>query len=453
MAEENKDPKKNFSHMETCSWTPLPYDPKSGEEISGPSLTYSQDTWRRLKQNKLALICMFFIIFVILSAIIIPLIWPYTYSYQHLELANLPPILRLYPVTDKISLYVSKEYKLIEFSPDFRAVKQAKLLKDDKGKREKLYEIEGHKIGLNYGKYFEAKKELSRLSRKAQKQGGLKINSLKFLKDVEHPFPKEGLVSYDELINYVENGIDRVRLTVDGREMSRKDSQRGWNRSFIFGTDSLGRDLFIRVVYGARMSLIVGILAAILNFVIGVIYGGISGYYGGRADNIMMRFVDIISSIPMMLYVILIMVIIGAGLKSIIFAMSITYWVGMARLVRGQVLSLKTQEYILAIRVLGGSSRRILRRHLLPNIMGPIMVSLSMQIPDAMFTEAFLSFTGLGVAAPQASWGTLCNDALQGLSTYPYQMFFPALAMSLTILAFNLFSDGIRDALDPKLRK
>lgn len=133
--------------------------------------------------------------------------------------------------------------------------------------------------------------------------------------------------------------------------------------------------------------------------------------------------------------------------------MSVTYWVGMARIVRAQVLSLREQEFVMAAKIIGASTKRILTKHLIPNVMGPVMVSMSMQIPSAMFTEAFLSFIGLGVSAPQASWGTLCNDALMGLSSYPYQMFFPALVMSITILAFNLFSDGLRDALDPKLRK
>ena len=206
-------------------------------------------------------------------------------------------------------------------------------------------------------------------------------------------------------------------------------------------------------MYGARMSLTVGFLAALINFVIGVFYGGIAGYFGGRIDNIMMRIVDILSSIPMMLYVILIMVILGPGLKSIIVAMSITYWVEMARIVRAQVLSLREQEFVLAAKLLGASTSRILTKHLIPNVMGPVMVAMSMQIPSAMFTEAFLSFIGLGVSAPMASWGTLCNDALAGLTSYPYQMFFPALVMSITILAFNLFSDGLRDALDPRLRK
>jgi oligopeptide transport system permease protein len=220
-----------------------------------------------------------------------------------------------------------------------------------------------------------------------------------------------------------------------------------------FGTDGFGRDIFIRILYGARISLTVGFAASILNITIGVLYGGIAGYFGGKIDNIMMRIVDVLYSIPMMIYVILLMLVLGAGLKSIIIALAISYWTSMARIVRSQILSLKEQEFVLAAKTIGASSFRILLRHLIPNSMGPIIVTLTLSIPSAIFTEAFLSFIGLGVSAPMASWGTLASDALEGFQIYPYQLFFPALAICLTIFAFQLFGDGLRDALDPKMRK
>ena len=223
--------------------------------------------------------------------------------------------------------------------------------------------------------------------------------------------------------------------------------------SHWFGTDMFGRDLLVRVLYGARISLAVGFLASVISLFIGVIYGGISGFAGGKTDNVMMSIVDVIYSVPVMIYVILLMVVVGPGLKSIFITLGISYWAPMARIVRAEVMRLKNEEFILAARVIGASPRRILLRHLIPNAMGSVLVTLTFSIPGAIFTESFLSFVGLGVSAPMASWGVLCSDAVGALSVYPWQLFFPAGAISITILAFNFLGDGLRDALDPKLRK
>jgi oligopeptide transport system permease protein len=230
-------------------------------------------------------------------------------------------------------------------------------------------------------------------------------------------------------------------------------ANQGPNSIHWFGTDSFGRDIFVRILYGARISLTVGYAATFISFVIGILYGSISGYVGGLTDNIMMRIVDILLSIPMMIYVILLMVVIGAGLKSIIIALAFTIWLGMARIVRGQIMQLKNQEFVLAAKTLGASRNRILLRHLVPNSMGPIIVTLTLTIPGAIFTESFLSFIGLGISAPKASWGTLVSEAQQLYMIYPYQLFFPAIAICITILAFNFLGDGLRDALDPKMRR
>jgi oligopeptide transport system permease protein len=219
------------------------------------------------------------------------------------------------------------------------------------------------------------------------------------------------------------------------------------------GTDDLGRDLLTRIMYGARISLTVGFVASFINLTVGVVYGGISGYYGGHVDNIMMRIVEVLSGIPLLLYVILLMVVLKPGLQNILIALGLVYWLGMARIVRGQILSLKEQDYVLAARTIGADNWRIILKHLIPNAMGPIIVTATLNIPQAIFTEAFLSFIGLGVNAPMASWGVLANDALPSFQTYPWQLFFPAVAISITMLAFNFLGDGLRDALDPKQRK
>ncbi|MDR1622450.1 MAG: ABC transporter permease [Synergistaceae bacterium] len=224
------------------------------------------------------------------------------------------------------------------------------------------------------------------------------------------------------------------------------------NASYWFGTDNLGRDIFTRIWFGARYSLIIAFAASFINLVIGTLYGGISGYAGGLLDSVMMRIVDIIYSVPMTLYVILFMVFLGPGLHSIIFALSVSYWLPMARIVRGEILQLKQQEFIMASRALGASDSRILFRHLMPNCLGQIIVTMTLSIPSAIFTEAFLSFIGLGIPVPRASWGTLASESISYMRIAPYQLIFPASAICLTMLAFNVLGDGLRDALDPKMR-
>ena len=220
-----------------------------------------------------------------------------------------------------------------------------------------------------------------------------------------------------------------------------------------FGTDNLGRDLATRVCYGARISLSIGVVASLINLGIGVIYGGISGYFGGRIDSVMMRIVDILYGIPLLLYVILLMVVLKPGLLNVFIALGLVYWLRMARIVRAQVLGLKELEFVLAARVLGASPQRLIFGHLLPNSLGPIIVTLTLSIPEAIFIEAFLSFIGLGVSAPMASWGVLASEGVVTLRPYPFQLLWPAVAISLTMLGFNFLGDGLRDALDPRMRR
>lgn len=376
-----------------------------------PSLTYWQDAWRRLKNHKMAMMGLLGVTLIVLIAVFGPLFFDGTYSDQNLDYANVPPRMSIYQLEEGYNVFLTNDYKLLRISDKGEILGRLKKGKTDPVKKLYTYEDEeeGVKVVLDF--------------------------SYNLLKD------KMGY-AYDYAFLYG----DKDPITAPLKKVS--------NKTYPFGTDILGRDLLIRVIYGARISLTVALVASLVNLFIGVVYGSAAGYEGGRTDTIMMRFVDILNSIPLVLYVILIMVVVGnRGLWTMIIALGSVYWVVMARLVRGQVLSLKGQEFVLAAQALGVSKRQIIFRHLIPNAMGPIIVSMTMMIPSAVFTEAFIGFIGLGVSAPMASWGTLANDGLQGLLSYPYQLFFPSMAIAITMLSFNFLGDGLRDALDPRLRK
>jgi len=220
-----------------------------------------------------------------------------------------------------------------------------------------------------------------------------------------------------------------------------------------FGTDDLGRDVWQRLWKGTQISLFIGIIAALLDLTIGVLYGGLSGYKGGRIDDLMMRIIEVLMGIPYLILAILLILVLEPGLTAIILALSITGWMGMARLVRGQIFQLKEQEFIMAAKTLGAGTRRMMLKHLIPNTMGPIIVSITFTIPGAIFTEAVLSFLGLGLRPPLASLGVLINQGYRLFRTLGWNLWFPAAVISLIMLAFNLLGDGLRDALDPKMRK
>lgn len=386
-------------------------------EQSRPSLTYWQDAWRRLKKNKLSMFGVAMIIFIILFGTVGPMLTPYSFSDQINDYKNLPPIFDVYHFDEDVNLYLSEDYNMFWIKDNGELVQRLEL---DKKRKDMINKVYVYQADLNG-------------------DGELDDVTLDF--------------SYNLLKN--KQGYDYDYTIEYGEETMLYSTGNKWNVSFPFGTDDLGRDLLTRVMSGAQISLTIAFVATMVNLFIGVVYGSIAGFEGGKVDNVMMRIVDIVNSIPLVIYVILLMVWFkdSEGLTNIIIALSSVYWVSMARLVRGQMLSLKEQEFVLAARVIGVPKHKIIFRHLIPNAMGPIIVSMTMMIPTAVFTEAFLSFIGLGVSAPMASWGTLANNALSGLITYPYQLFFPAMAIALTMLAFNFLGDGLRDALDPRLRK
>ncbi|OON96479.1 MAG: peptide ABC transporter permease [Epulopiscium sp. Nele67-Bin005] len=400
-------------------WTRVTREEMTGSEATRKSLTYWQDVWRRLRQNVMAMTGLIMIITISLLAIFGPMFSDFSYSDQVLAYANIPPRIEVTKITDDHYVYVHNEFRLIEVTADGELIGIPEEIEKNTINRYITYNIGGNEVKFDYSS--------------AMASTG-----------------KKGSTATEEVSNKM---IDKYEIYVNGSPIDKYNAKEVSNKTYFLGTDNLGRDVWTRVLYGARISLTVGLVASIVNVFIGVLYGGIAGYEGGKVDNIMMRIVDIINSVPLLLIVIMLMVVIEPGLKTIILTIGLVYWVGMARLVRGQVLSLKEQEFVLAARALGVSKGKIIVRHLIPNAIGPIVVSMMMAIPSAIFTESFLSFIGLGVSAPEASWGTLANDALGGIRSYPYQLVVPSIAIALTMFAFNFLGDGLRDALDPRLRK
>lgn len=387
---------------------------KESQDITRPSLTYWQDVRRRFMKNKLAILGSVIIVLMVLFAVFGYALTTQNYYSQDLTMTNIPPRLEAYHMDEDTLLYVNSEYSLYTLDGSGKLKERVEAEDENKMMREKVYDVGGKKVVLNYSGAAKAAK--------ARKDGDMKLA----------------------------NSVENFTLKIDGKT---PEMEKVWNKTYRLGTDYLGRDMLARLVYGARISLLVALIATFAQFCIGVLYGGIAGYLGGRVDNIMMRIVDIVSTVPLTLYVVLLMVVMGPGIKTIIIALGSVYWVDMARQVRGQVLNIKQQEFVLAARTIGASGKRIMLKHLIPNAMSTIIVTLTMNIPSAIFTESFLSFIGLGISAPAASWGTLASDALGGLRSYPYQLLLPSLCICLTVLGFNFLGDGLRDALDPKLRK
>lgn len=383
-------------------WEKLDSDTGESEAIAAPSLTYWQDVRQRLWANKPAVISIGFIITLILAAIFGPVFSPFSYAEQNLKLSNLPPFFETYRVTAS--------------------------------------DGQSTRFFLNASNF-----NLYKVSQGGQVEAIIRGERKDMLKK------KQAFKFGDQTIILDYSSLPAKLLAADGTVLRPEGLQ--WNMTYLFGTDQLGRDVLVRQMIGARISLTVAFVATLVNFFVGIFYGGISGYIGGRTDAVMMRIVEIIATIPLTLYVVLLMVVLDGGLISIVVAIGSVFWVDMARMVRGQILMLKSQDYVAAARTMGAGTGRILVRHLLPNTIGPILVTLTMLIPSAIFIESFMSFIGLGVTPPLASWGTLTSEAVETMRAYPHQLFFPAAALSLTMFAFNFLGDGLRDALDPRMRK
>ena len=423
--------------------TPEDFEPASQQERDDfiqdrQSVSYWKDAWRRLKKNTVAMIALGVIIFLFLFAFVGPLLVPYGYDQFSTGAENLYPY--HYALEDQTRLdeeiAARSESEVMDVDT---LIEKAKAEAEAKGETLSSVDI-----------------AMIRAKAKVASQG-----------QSEHEDTDPATVRK-------ELGIKKKLFGYSNEELQRKAAG---EKVFphVFGTDMYGRDILVRVMYGARVSMAVGICAALLVLVIGALYGSISGYCGGKVDAVMQRIVELIYSVPEMLVVLLIATALkpiltnfvntgsgpmkefvntmGPNLISMFIAFGMLYWVTMSRIIRGQVLQLKQQEYVTAARALGASGGRIIRQHLLPNCIGQIVVTTCLQIPSAIFLESFLSYLGVGVSAPLPSLGSMATDALSGMYTYTYRLIIPSVILSVMILAFNLFGDGLRDALDPKLKK
>ena len=406
------------------------------------SVSYWKDAWRRLKKNVVAMVALGVIVFLFLFAFVGPLLIPYGYDEFNKGAENLYPYHYTLEDTQRVNDEIASRTQSDVVDVD-EMIAQAKAEAEKKG--EKF-----------------TKKDEAVIRAKAKVAA----------KPSEDSSEEQ---SVDEDSNRKELGIKKHIFGYSQAELERKANG---EKVFphVFGTDMYGRDILVRVMYGARVSMSVGVFAAILVLVIGALYGAISGYCGGKVDAVMQRIVELIYAVPEMLVVLLIATalkpiltdyvnssgtspmksfvnVLGPNLISMFIAFGLLYWVTMSRIIRGQVLQLKQQEYVTAARALGASGGRIIRRHLLPNCIGQIVVTTCLQIPSAIFLESFLSYLGVGVSAPLPSLGSMATDALSGMYTYTYRLIVPSVILSIMILAFNLFGDGLRDALDPKLKK
>ena len=380
-------------------WAPLAATDADREKIWAKSRSFAGDVWYRFRHKPTAIAGFVIILVLALFALVGPMLTPYDYAMQNLELVNIPPLMKVYVGPSGEYLYITQNLRVLSVNPDGTLGHQLTRVREEDDKSMTIYESNGQEVALYYG---------------------------------GSPY-----VIADEATG----NIYSTKMV--------------WNGSYLLGTDALGRDILARLMYGTRVSLVVAFVAALVNMVIGILYGGIAGYAGGAVDAVMMRIVDIISTIPLTLYVILIMQLLGNGIQSIIIALGTVYWVDMARVVRGQVLSLKQQEFVQALRAFGISDLKIAFKHLLPNTLGPVVVNITLSTAMFILQEAALSVLGYGVPMEIATWGNIINVITNG-GTIRFDwlqywwMWLPcSIMLILFVLAINFVGDGLRDASDP----
>ena len=463
-----------MSEQTSTSWQPSASDfaskPKhqTAEAITRPAMSYWQDAWRRLKENKRALFSLYLIIGLVTFTLAGPYLWTIDPSAQDLDQIGMAP------GADR-NVTIAPAYQPWYGPTDDQAY------------------ANDNALGLTL--VGNATSQAVRLAWRGndydQANYGYKIYRTLFPLDAGDAF---GLPLMESKNHYFEDRLDlqpadyyytvvaldsqgvetdqfaTLKLTVKRVITVLEAQKRGLTKNgpvtegeqiklalHPFGTDYLGRDMLARLIYGGQVSLFIGIFAPLLYVLLGVIYGSIAGFMGGAVDQLMMRFADFAVALPFLLFMILLKVIFGigpgeSGVLPMLVAMVILLWPAPARLVRGQILQIREEGYVSASQLLGAKTNYLVFRHMVPNTMGVILVTITFQVPSAIFTEAFLSFIGMGVAPPTPSWGSMCNDGIKSMLTRPHELFFPALFISITVLAFNLLGDGLRDALDARMR-
>lgn len=383
--------KINYDNLPKDLFEPLVRTEDTSEQITAPSRSFGQNAWITLRRNKAAMISIFFVIFVILMAIFAPMASQWGMDDQLLSRSKLPPRIQ--------------------------GLENISWLPFD---------------GIEYSNFTGSTVEEATTKAMARYKN-----------------PPEEFIT----IEVISEG-DGTRNSAEVRAAYEIYKAEGFEDEYFWlGTDTLGRDQWTRLWLGTRVSLIIAFVAAVIDVLIGITWGGISGYFGGRVDDIMQRILEVLVGIPSLVIILLMMMFMKPGMLSIIIALTITGWTSMARIVRGEVMKYKNEEFVMAAKTLGTPDGKIIRKHIVPNISGIIIVNMMMSIPSAVFFEAFLSFIGLGIAPPQASLGALIDLGFDNLRIYPFLSVYPAGLLSLIMIAFNLIGDGLRDAFDPRMHK